>query len=79
LVPLPDKESPAEAGQVHPGKENQDEAYQHQQQIAAVLRLKRISVAILSSATRPSGFNQNHRNCLYMPEREARDTVVSWD
>jgi hypothetical protein len=54
LVPLPDKESPAEAGQVHPGKENQDEAYQHQQQIAAVLRLKGISVAILSSATRPS-------------------------
>jgi hypothetical protein len=70
---------PRRSGASTSWKGNQDEAYQHQQQIAAVLRLKRISVAILSSATRPSGFNQNHRNCLYMPEREARDTVVSWD
>src|SRR5262244_943103 len=35
----PEKESPAEAGQGPSWKENQDEAYQHQQQIAAVLRL----------------------------------------
>src|SRR5262249_1561245 len=35
----PEKESPAEAGQGTSWKENQDEAYQHQQRIAAVLRL----------------------------------------
>src|SRR5262249_34999375 len=47
--PGPKKESPAEAGQVHPGRK--DEAYQHQQQIAAVLRLKRVSVAKKSPAS----------------------------
>jgi hypothetical protein len=45
---------PRRSGASTSWKENQDEAYQRQQQIAAVLRLKRISVAILSSATRPS-------------------------
>jgi len=35
----PEKESPAEAGQGTSWKENQDEAYQHQQRIAAVLSL----------------------------------------
>src|SRR5262249_22567610 len=35
----PEKESPAEAGQGRSWNENQDEAYQHQQRIAAVLRL----------------------------------------
>src|SRR5262245_37039270 len=35
----PEKEGPAEAGQGTSWKENQGEAYQHQQRIAAVLRL----------------------------------------
>jgi hypothetical protein len=36
----PERKAPPRRGKDHPGKENQDEARQHQQQIAAVLRLQ---------------------------------------
>jgi len=41
--PVGQKRKAAEAGQGTSWKENQDEAYQHQHQIAAVLRLKRVA------------------------------------